>query len=126
MNEITHVLQQFIAGLTIVWTWLVGVVLPLWQRIPYHTIIATTFSAWYAQGFLTVAVAVLVVLIGVRWVWLWLYAIVQRTHYDKAAQWYLAITALIRHERALTRRGMAPIHQARRRMKDYFYTYPDC
>lgn len=123
MNTLIPLLQQFIAWLTMVWSWLVGVVLPLWQRFPYHITITTTLTAWYAQGFLTVAVGVIVVLIGVRWVWQRLYAIVQRTHYDKAAQWYLAITALIRHERALTTQGMAPIHQARRRMKEYFYTY---
>jgi len=101
----------------------VGVVTPLWQTIPYHTTIATTLSAWYAQGLLTVAVGVLAVIVVIRWVWTSLYDVVQRTHYDKAAHWYLAITALIRHERALTQRGMAPIHQARRHMKDYFYTY---
>jgi hypothetical protein len=123
MNTLTQLLQQCIAWLAIVWSWLVGVVLPLWQRIPYHTTITTTLTAWYAQGFLTVAVVVIVVLVVIRWVWLRLYGIVQRTHYDKAAQWYLAITALIRHERALTTQGMAPIHQARRHMKDYFYTY---
>lgn len=123
MNELIHVFQQFIAGLAIVWSWLVGVAMPLWQRIPYHTTIATTLSAWYAQGLLTVAVGVLAVIVVIRWVWTSLYDVVQRTHYDKAAHWYLAITALIRHERALTQRGMAPIHQARRHMKDYFYTY---
>jgi hypothetical protein len=123
MNELIHVFQQFIAWLTVVWMWCVGGVTPLWQTIPYHTTLATTFSAWYAQGFLTVAVGVLAVIVVIRWGWTSLYDIVQRTHYDKAAHWYLAITALIRHERALTQRGMAPIHQARRHMKDYFYTY---
>ena len=123
MNELLHVFQQFIAWLTVVWMWCVGGVTPLWQTIPYHTTLATTFSTWYAQGFVWLALALIVVLVIMRWVWLRLYAIVQRTHYDKAAQWYLAITALIRHERALTQRGMVPIHQARRHMKDYFYTY---
>jgi hypothetical protein len=123
MNELIHVFQQFIAGLTVIWMWCVGRVTALWQTIPYHTTLATTLSAWYAQGFLTVAVGVLAVIVVIRWVWLRLYAIVQRTHYDKAAHWYLAITALIRHERELTQRGMAPIHQARRHMKNYFYTY---
>ena len=123
MNVLIHVFQQFIVWLTGVWTWLVGVVTPLWQTIPYHTTLATTFSAWYAQGFVWVALALIVVLVVIRWGWLWLYAIVQRTHYDKAAHWYLAITALIRHERALTQHGMVPIQQARRHMKDYFYTY---
>ena len=123
MNELLHVFQQFIAWLTGIWTWLEGVITPLWQTIPYHRAIAATFVTWYAQGFLTVAVGVLAVIEVIRWVWLRMYAIVQRTHYDKAAHWYLAITALIRHERALTQRGMAPIHQARRHMKDYFYTY---
>jgi hypothetical protein len=70
-----------------------------------------------------VGLGVIVVFVVIRGVWARLYAIVQRTHYDKVAQWYVAITALIRHERALTQRGMAPIHQARRHMKDYFYTY---
>jgi hypothetical protein len=116
MNALTQLLQQCIAWLAIVWSWLVGVVLPLWQRIPYHTTITTTLTAWYAQGFLTVAVVVIVVLVVIRWAWVSLYNVVQRTHYDKAAQWYLAITALIRHERALTTQGMAPIHQARRHM----------
>ena len=123
MNTLTQLLQQFIAWLTIVWSCLVGVVLPLWQRLPYHTTMTTTLTAWYAQGFVWVVLVTLVVLVVIRWVWVRLYAIVQRTHYDKVAQWYLAITALIRHERALTQRGMAPIHQARRLMKDYFYTY---
>jgi len=123
MNELLHVFQQFIAGLTVVWMWCVGGVTALWQTIPYHTTLATTLSAWYAQGLLTVAVGVLAVIVVIRWVWLRLYGFVQRTHYDKAAHWYLAITALIRHERALTQQGMAPIHQARRHMKNYFYTY---
>lgn len=123
MTELTHVLQQFIAWLIGVWTWLVGVATPLWQTIPYHTTIATIFSTWYAQGFLTVALLVIVVFIVFRWVWLSLYGIVQRSHYDKAAVWYRAISALISHERAVTQRGMVPIHQARRRMKNHFYTY---
>jgi hypothetical protein len=123
MNELLHVFQQFIAGLTVVWMWCVGGVTALWQTIPYHTTLATTLSAWYAQGFLTVAVCVLAVIVVIRWVWLRLYGFVQRTHYDKAAHWYLAITALIRHERALTQQGVVPIHQARRHMKNYFYTY---
>jgi len=123
MNELIHVVQQFIAWLTVVWMWCVGGITPLWQTIPYHRTIATTFVTWYAPGFVWVALAVIVVLVVIRWVWVRLYAIVQRTHYDKVAQWYLAITALIRHERALTQRGMVPIHQARRHMKDYFYTY---
>lgn len=123
MNALTQLLQQCIVWLTVVWAWLVGVAMPLWQGVPYHTTIATTLAAWYAQGLLTVVVAVIVVFVVIRWVWLSLYGIVQRTHYDKATQWYLAITALIGHERALTMRGMAPIHQARRHMKDYFYAY---
>ena len=112
MTELTHVLQQFIAWLIGVWTWLVGVATPLWQTIPYHTTIATTFSTWYAQGFLTVALLVIVVFIVFRWAWVSLYGIVQRSHYDKAAVWYRAISALISHERAVTQRGMVPIHQA--------------
>ena len=123
MNALTQLLQQCIAWLTGVWTLLIGVVVPLWQRLPYHITIATTLTAWYSQGFLTVALVVIVVLVVIRWVWVSLYDVVQRTHYDKAAQWYLMITALIRHERALTTQGMTPIHQARRHMKDYFYTY---
>jgi signal transduction histidine kinase len=123
MNTLTHLFQQFIAWLTVVWMWCVGGVTPLWQTIPYHRAIAATFVTWYAQGFVWLALAVIIVLVVIRWVWLRLYGFVQHTHYDKAAQWYLAITALIRHERALTQRGMAPIHQARRHMKDYFYTY---
>jgi signal transduction histidine kinase len=104
-------------------SWGTATIIQIWYANPYHAIMTTTITAWYAQGFVWVALAVIVVLVVIRWMWVRLYAIVQRTHYDKVAQWYLAITALIRHERALTQRGMVPIHQARRHMKDYFYTY---
>ena len=123
MSDLVRLYEQCVAWITSVISWGTATIIQLWYANPYHAIMTTTIMAWYIQGFVWVALALIVVLVVIRWGWLWLYAIVQRTHYDKAAHWYLAITALIRHERALTQHGMAPIQQARRHMKDYFYTY---
>lgn len=123
MSDLVRLYEQCVAWITSAMSWGTATIIQLWYANPYHAIMTSTITAWYAQGFVWVGLAVIVVLVVIRGVWMRLYAIVQRTHYDKAAHWYMAITALIRHERALTQRGMAPIHQARRHMKDYFYTY---
>lgn len=123
MNELFRLYEQCVAWLIVTWDWVVAMLWQLWQRIPYHAVVTTTFQRWYGAGYLTIAVVVLAVLWLLVVVRQWAVATVNRTHYNRFYMFNVYLLRVIRLGRDDVRRDEAAITAARRTFKQYFYTY---